>query len=242
MAQHNKEHLTITQLSAYLDQAMASDELELCAAHVQLCQPCQSTLTDLRLTSSLLHGMSQVEVPYSFALPANFAVLPVTPTSEGQLARRWGRGPYIAKRTLRALSTIAAMIGLIFILLGAFSTVSHMGNNAASMTAPRQTAGSAHNAATATNQRTLEPHSTSSTRDTATGSASTSTQTPAPSPTASGSPTPTLNNGLAPGASQPTLPLALDPGQPEGRLSIGATLLLLGILGLLWTRRRVLDS
>lgn len=235
MAQHNNEHLTITQLSAYLDQEMAPDELELCAAHVQTCQPCQAALADLRLTSTLLNGMPQVQVPRSFTLPTNFIVLPTTPTREERPARRPDRRQHIVKRTARALSTIAAVIGLLFILVGAFSTLSHQSYNATSGSAPN-TAQHAANRGPTTPQQTGVPPNTQSPHSTTSIGSSAPTQTPKPQPTANG------DQRLAPNGDantpQPTLPPVFDPGQPEGRLSIGSALLLFGILGLLMTRRR----
>ncbi len=231
MAQHNDEHLTITQLSAYLDQEMALDELELCAAHVQTCQPCQAALTDLRLTSNLLSEMPQVEVPRSFALPTTFIVLPVTPTSEERSARKQGRGQYIARRTLRALSTIAAVIGLVFILVGALSTMSYTNHNATTMAPSNAAQHTASQAPTAPHQK-LKPNTPATHSTTNAGS---STLTPTPQPTANGNQTGIANGNVHP--SRPTLPSVLDPGQPQGQLSIGSALLLLGILGLLWTRR-----
>lgn len=235
MAQHNNEHLTITQLSAYLDQEMAPDESELCAAHVQACQPCQAALADLRLTSALLNEMPQVQAPRSFTLPANFIVMPVTPTREERPTRRPDRRQHIVTRTVRALSTIAAVIGLLFILVGAFSTLSHQSYNATSGSAPSAAQHAANKVPTTPQQKGV-PSDTQSPHSTTNIGSSTPTQTPTPQPTSS-SHQGITSNGDA-NTPQPTLPPVFDPGQPEGRLSIGSALLLLGILGLLMTRRR----
>ena len=233
MTQHNQEHLTITQLSAYLDQELVPDELALCRTHLQSCQPCQAALADLRLTSTLLHSVPQVEVPRAFVLPPNLAILPAAPISATRPVHVLSRGQYVARRTLRALSSIAAVIGVIFLLFGAFSSLpqGHFGaastmssgqhfSNEARSTAPQQTTPSAHLSQTQS------------------ASGGENKVTPSPAPTANQAATQTsrspenLNTGP-----QAQMPPAFDLGQPLGRLSFGAALLLLGILGLLWTRR-----
>ncbi|MEO7020124.1 MAG: zf-HC2 domain-containing protein [Ktedonobacteraceae bacterium] len=233
MAQHNNEHLTMTQLSAYLDQELASGELALCTAHLHTCQPCQATLADLRLTSTLLHEMPQVEVPRSFVLPVNLVMLPTTPASEEQYMRPASRGQYIVKRSLRALSTIAAVIGLVFILAGALATVSHSSNSASTMMAPAQNV--AHTAA----QGSSTPRATPNRPAEQPSLTRTPAQTPTPQATPSNSPTKTPASLTNTGDNPPPsgLQSALDPSQPVGRLSIGLILLLLGILGILGTRR-----
>lgn len=235
MAQHNNEHLTMTQLSAYLDQELASGELALCTAHLHTCQPCQATLADLRLTSTLLHEMPQVEVPRSFVLPVNLVMLPTTPASEEQYMRPASRGQYIVKRSLRALSTIAAVIGLVFILAGALATVSHGGNYAVTTAAPQFSSNTAHTAA----QGSSTPRATPNIQAEQPSLTRTPAQTPTPQATPSNSPTKTPASLTSTGDNPPPsgLQSALDPSQPVGRLSIGLILLLLGILGILGTRR-----
>ncbi len=238
MAQHNNKHLTMTQLSAYLDQELAFDELALCTTHLHTCQPCQATLADLRLTSTLLHEMPMVEVPRSFVLPVNLAMLPTTPASEEQYVQHMrpaSRGQYIVKRSLRALSTIAAVIGLVFILAGALATVSHGGNYAVTTAAPPFSSNTAHTAA----QGSSTPRATPNRPAEQPSLTRTPAQTPTPQATPSNSPTKTPASVTSTGDNPPPsgLPSALDLGQPIGRLSIGLILLLLGILGILGTRR-----
>ena len=100
MAQYSNEHLTTAQISAYLDKELAADELSLCQAHLQSCQACQDLLTDLRLTSALLHGLPQVEVPRSFALPLKIAVLPRTSdeVARPQTKHRTGKSQHLLGR------------------------------------------------------------------------------------------------------------------------------------------------
>lgn len=233
MGQHSNEHLTTAQLSAYLDKELTRDELVLCEAHLQTCPRCRAALADLRVTSALLHGMPQVDVPRSFVLPANLAALPVTPARSESRAIQPMRSQYVIKRSLRALSTLAAVVGLLFILFGAVSSLSRggYGMNSAVM-APSNSAGQEATPPSASGT----PNSTlPSERATAQAALARATaraqrqQTPVATPTA---PAPAESPGP-----QISPPAVLDLGQPEGRLSIGAALLVLGILGVLLTRR-----
>ncbi len=233
MVQHNNEHPTIAQLSAYVDHELAQDELALWDAHVQTCQQCQGELADLRLTSALLRGMPQVEVPRSFVLPLNITVLPETPAHTEPRTRQSGRSHFIFKRSLRVLSTIAAVIGLVFILAGAFTALPHGGammgtsnssSSGVSRSAPVQSptlAGHASPATSATQRPEGIPAATQHT----------TTPTPSSTPAVS----------VVPGTSEvspmPSVPPLLDLGQPAGRLGIGSLLFLLGLLGVLVTRR-----
>lgn len=239
MAQHNYEHLTMAQLSAYLDQELASGELALCSAHLATCPLCQAALADLRLTSSLLHGLPQAEVPRSFVLPINIAVLPETPVHAVQHARQSGRSQYIWKRSLRAVSTLAAIIGMVFILAGALTALPHGG---VTMTTSAPSSGSqAQHAASsaATPAPSMGPYAKPPTRSTAdqgtTTAGSNNTPTTIPQPV---TPQPTARGNEFSATRQPEMPpAALDPGKPEGRLGIGSALFILGILGVLLTRR-----
>ncbi len=135
MAQHSNEHLTIVELSAYIDDELASDELVLCAAHIQICQPCQAALADLKLTSALLGGLPQVEVPRSFALPTNLALLPKTPGArDTKPARAPSMAPRIWARSLRIASTLVAALGVLLFLAGALSALPHGGITAGTAT------------------------------------------------------------------------------------------------------------
>jgi putative zinc finger protein len=227
----------MAQLSAYLDQELAPDEITLCATHLHTCQPCQSLLADLRLTTALLHQLPQVEVPRSFVLPTNLVVLPTTPASRApQSARQAYRGQSLVKRTLRTLSTIAAIVGLFFILAGVLTTmtIAHTGGtNTATLQAPNT--GTAPNLAqrSLTAPSDLTPPLTPSRRTEQPSLTHTPDQVRTPQPTATHTPA----FGQAGDSQQPGLPSVLDPSQPTGRLSIGSILLLLGILGILWTRR-----
>lgn len=229
MAQNSNEHLSSIRLSAYADKELAPEELALCDAHLSSCQHCQAILADLRLTASLTRQLPQVEVPRSFALPLNLTTLPAiadaesTRLSDKRRQARW-------KNVLRPLSALAAIVGMLFILVGlcgftplskgivATNTTTSSGNYAAQ--APRTT-GTVISASTPPDARSPQEQAA----------------TPAiarPTTVSNGDHGQDLGTAYR---SVRTPPPLLDPGQPEGRLSIGALLLLLGILGLLFTRR-----
>lgn len=232
MAQNKHEHLTIAQLSAYLDQELSSGELALCDAHLSICPLCQAALADLRLTSALLHGLPQVEVPRSFVLPTNIAVLPETPAHEA--SRRTDRSQYLWKSTLRALSTLAAVLGVIFILMGAVTALHPqvLATNSASYSQTAQ--GQQHAPTTPTGPNVAGASSTPGAHTADPGKTpfadkATPVVTPQPNPRQ-----PARPDDQSGGAEPPPV---LDLGKPEGRLGIGSTLFALGILGVLLTRR-----
>lgn len=234
MAQNKHEHLTIAQLSAYLDQELSSGELAQCDAHLSICPLCQAALADLRLTSTLLHGLPQVEVPRSFVLPINIAVLPETPTHEAPHSRRSGRSQHLWKSSLRALSTLAAVLGMIFILMGAVTAL-HPQGVATSSISYSQAPQAQHPAqATSTMPNAAGTSSTPGAHTADPGKTpfadkATPVATPQPNPRQP------ARSGDQPGVAEP--PPVLDLGKPEGRLGIGSTLFALGILGVLLTRR-----
>ncbi|MBX5455525.1 MAG: zf-HC2 domain-containing protein [Thermogemmatispora sp.] len=68
MAQDHQEHLTLEQLSAYLDGALSSEEEAFCAAHLPHCASCRSELASLRLTRDLLRALPRATPPRAFTL------------------------------------------------------------------------------------------------------------------------------------------------------------------------------
>lgn len=242
MAQHSNEHLTITELSAYLDKELAPEELALCDAHLQSCQFCQSALADLRLTAALLSSMPQVAVPRSFTLPTNLLVLPETPPATTlqapKSARSSSRFPRLWRRTMGTMSTLVAILGLFFFLAGAISFISHGGaavpastsSSAGMSSAPQDRVTATASVLTA---NTPEQGSSPGVKATHQPASTAATTTPTQVSTH-----PAYNSTPVPIQPSPTsqLPAVLDLGQPGGRLSIGGSLLLLGILGTIITR------
>lgn len=232
MAQHSNEHLTIAQLSAYVDKELAADELALCDAHLRACQLCQGALADLRLTSALLRGMPREQAPRSFVLPINIAVLPETPAHEERQSLRPRSSHYIVRRTLRALSTLAAVVGLVFFLAGALSALPHGGGMAVNSSATSSGASIAPQ--TATREPVSRATKTAPSLQDTRPAVNARTPTPAPTPTPSGS---QATHQAADNQTTEPPPAVLDLGRPEGRLSIGSALFLLGLLGVVLARR-----
>jgi len=202
VAQQNDKHLTIEQLSAYLDKQLSAEEEAVFRTHLRRCERCQGMLVDLRQTVGILHALPQVEVPRSFVLPAGItpaqerlvrpvqAVQPVAnvvPISRGR-----GKALSTLRRTVRVMGTIAAAIGIFLLLSSVITGLPHPGAGGAS---------------SSTSSGTLAPHSAEQTHG-APGSTppsqnkhtpSTSKLVPHGTPKATTS-TPTLQPGLPPTA------------------------------------------
>ena len=139
MAQEQNQHLTTEQLSALLDKQLPAREQAFSEAHLRACQQCQTILNDLRQTVALLHALPQPTLPRSFVLSPEM-LHAATPAAEPALAapvtiqiderrrqRQHGLGAtpaqnrgqqrhYILPRTLRVMSTLVAVLGLLFVL------------------------------------------------------------------------------------------------------------------------------
>ena len=240
-----QEHLTTEQLSAFLDKQLTPQEQAFFDAHLQSCQRCQNALTELRRTVTLLHAMPQPQLPRSFTLPATLSQTQ-TARPQPQPARQGRVLSYTLQRTVRTVSTLAAAVAIIFILSGLLANV-HPGGGETTSAGPvygTKSNGTVHSPAAepdatkgaqaqgstprAVGTPTMNGHQTGTPK-------ASSATTPTPVPTS------TPANGVSNGTGTtgpPTLPPALDLGQPEGRLTLGALLLLLSIAGLIATRRR----
>ena len=234
MAQQD-EHLTTEQLSAFLDKQLSPAERAVFDAHLASCQQCQSRLADLRLTVALVRALPQEEVPRSFVLPSRLAPVAERPTPRPAtitpVPQRRGARVSVLQRTVRAVSTLAAVLALIFILSGILPPIHFGGGEATS---------SAGSVPAATNQRAAS--NSAPTPATTFGSAQAADGTKTPVQTPKSTPAATarssIHSGTSPAVQPPTLPPFLDLSQPEGRLALGALLLVLGIIGLVVTRRR----
>src|SRR5205823_593039 len=124
-------------LSAYLDNQLSAQEQAFCQLHLQTCEQCQSTLATLQQTVGLLKALPAPALPRSFVLPTGAAYLQEPPAHQQAPAittppvsrRLW---PYYLQRSLRAASTIAAVIGLVFLLSGILPTLHFGGGTATS--------------------------------------------------------------------------------------------------------------
>jgi len=232
VGQHSNEHLTTAQLSAYLDREVSGDERALCEAHVQSCPQCRAVLADLRVTSGLLRRMPQVEVPRSFVLPADLTAWPVKSAQRVRPVQA-SRSRSILRSSLRALSTLAAVVGFIFILAGAIAALPHGGGVTNSASGRFGVSSQVGPAPTGT---ILGAHEQATKRAAPTGAPTNGKRASTPTPTPTG--TPVTSAQLSSGLGQQSSPLqpAVDLGQPSGRLEIGSACLALGILGLFASR------
>lgn len=233
-----QEHLTTEQLSAFLDKQLTPQEQAFFDAHLQSCQRCQYVLAELRGTVALLRAMPEPPVPRSFTLPASIAQTPVARPQPLPMQERQRRAPrYMLQRTVRAVSTLAAVIAILFILSSLLPLLSfHGGASTAGYSAPAasNSSGTTHIGSqpdlTHQPQANSTPKMSSNQTGTPAKSPVASTPVPTPTPTSEGS---TQGNVIAP----PTVPPYLDISQPYGRFLLGALLLLLSIAGLIATRR-----
>ncbi len=241
MTQHSNRHLTTEQLSALLDEQLSNEERAACEIHLRSCLPCRSALESLRQTVALLHALPMPDLPRPFILPTNLTYLRERALSPARgetpaltaPAMAQQRRPTPLKRPLRILSTLVAVIGLFF-LLSSLATM-----------LPRSTLGSASPSSTSAGAPASEPEQMGhlSATQVRKAPAATNSGTPNTTPTVSPIPTPTptaSNTKHATGQSSlppPSLPLP-DLRTSLGQLEVGFTLLTLGILGLLFTRRR----
>lgn len=243
MAQQHDGHLTTEQFSALLDKQLSPQEQVDATAHLSTCQQCQSVLVDLRQTVALLRALPQPELPRSFVLTGREGVdrrsasvaesSYVTPIA-GRSVRRDAPVTAIARtgghawqssfrRSTRVLSTLAAVLGMIFLISGLLTSVTHGG---ATSTAAVPATQSAPAAATTQGQApsVAAPVGTP-TRD----QRGVTTHPPAPTPVSTATPTFTNDQNGS---------ILLLLSMPMGRAMVGLILLMLGILGVVFTRRR----
>lgn len=248
MAQQNDRHLTTERLSALIDQQITAEEQAAYTAHLQTCQRCQQELTALRQTVMLLKALPQPALPRSFALPTNVVVMPERPATvpprsaapaqvqpQSQRKRVW---IYTVQRSMRAVSTIAAVIGLIFVLSSLSISLPQFGGGATSTTSA-PSASNQTNAGTGPNQHFGTASTTTTPRlGPATNPTPRPVNTPVPVSTpVAKSPSGTVQPSPVPGEAQPPLSI-VDLGTSMGRQDVGFALLLLGIVGVVVTRRK----
>jgi hypothetical protein len=124
MPQHTS-HLTTEQLSAFLDQQLSAQEQSTCQAHLNTCQHCQQRLTELEQTVLLVRALPQVSLPRSFVLPIESTTQSKVLAMAGNTAPKKARQAHnrllrlpSTRTTMRITSTLVAVLGLFFILSG----------------------------------------------------------------------------------------------------------------------------
>ena len=133
-----EQHLTTARLSALIDGQLSPEEQTQSETHLQSCTACQQQLAELRQTVALLHALPQPPLPRSFVLPTAEPAIasqgtrtarplaPITP-----LPRRNGWPTYVTG-AVRVASTLAALIGIVFLLSGLFGAVIPVGGSTTS--------------------------------------------------------------------------------------------------------------
>jgi hypothetical protein len=233
VTQLHDEHLTTEQLSASFDTQLSSQEQAVFNAHLSTCQQCQRNLADLRLTVALLHALPEEEAPHSFVLPENLSIVPEQTVPQIPVPQKQRVRFTTLQRSIRVVSTLAAVLALFFIISGILPLI--------------YAGGASNSASTATSNNQSEGASTVHPAASTPGIQETPNVRPqegvAPSaPPQTLSPTEPVHSKTIPGNQLtnqgPGVPSVLDPSQPAGRLSLGVLLLALGMIGLMITRRR----
>jgi len=240
VAQIHNEHLTTEQLSASFDKQLSPQEQAVFDAHISTCQQCQNKLADLRLTAALLHALPEEEVPRSFVLPGNVSIIPDRTIQQNTtftpIPQRQRRRVSILRRSIRVVTTLAAVLALCFIISGILPLLYSGGTSTSSTASSGSTPlemGTVHPTVTAPgdqqSQRALQPN----------GSAATTPPTEIAhslSPTGKGTTTSKAEHPTNPGPGT-TTPPAIDLSQPVSRLGIGVLVLAVSIIVLIVTRR-----
>ena len=236
MAQLHDKHLTTEQLSASFDKQLSSEEQAIINAHLSTCQQCQRHLADLRLTVALLHALPEEEAPRSFVLPENLSFVPERTMQQIPIPQKQRVRFNTFRRSIRVVSTLAAVLALFFIISGILPFMYFGGGGSATTASSGNQSEESSLAHPAVKTPSIQQTTNVRPQESA------ATTTPAPVSTHTLSPTRTAPSKSSPGVEStnqsPSIPPLLDPGLPAGRLSLGVLLLALGILGLLFTRRR----
>jgi hypothetical protein len=243
VAKHDERHLTTEQLSAYIDKQLSAQEQAAYAAHLQSCTQCQQALVGLQQTVALLRALPQPSLPRSFTLPAGASYLQERPALQAvptapapRPARRQTSWQRYMRGSLRAVSTIAAVLGLIFLLSGLVITLPRGGSGT--------TTSATSNSAGTSPRYAQDITATSATATSVAHQQQANDKTPAPVK----KPTPTMAEQVRTPAvvsQAPPTSKQQQPAQPLASLFTplslqlgGFILFALGIVGVLLTRRR----
>ena len=234
MAKHNERHPATEQLSAFLDKQLSPEEQPTIEAHLQNCQQCQDALARLRQTVALLRALPQPELPRSFALSSGVHYLQEHPERQSETQHQHSRaihqqtsrrsGLSYIQRAVRVASTLVAVVGLIFLLSTVLPAFPHGGASSVG-TGSVPSAGVIRNHPATSTVKGTTPHN-QGTGPTVVGQA----KTPIATPT-----TPSAQDGAQ---FPPLSPLLPDVTTSLGRQEVGLFFLVLGVLGVLLTRRR----
>ncbi len=240
MAQIHDGHLTIEQLSAAFDKQLSPQEQAVFDAHISSCQQCQNILADLRLTGVLLHALPEEEVPRSFVLPSSISILPdrtIRQDTSFTPVQRQHTQISMLRRSIRVVSTLAAVLALFFILSGMLPLIYPGGGSSTSTASSNSSSGEASTVHPAVSTPGVhQPNSVLPPVGSAATTPPTETThslTPTGTTTTKSSSDHSANHGQS-----LTVPPAIDLSQPVVRLGIGVLVLAVSIIGLIATRRR----
>jgi hypothetical protein len=238
VAQAQNEHLTTEQLSASFDKQLSPQEQAVFNAHISSCQQCQNRLTDLRLTTALLHSLPVEEVPRSFVIPDNVPILPDRTIQQNApvttLPQRQRPQRPILHRSVRIMSALAAVLALCFIISGMLPLIYHGAGYSASTASSGSTYAPVHTGVATPLAR--QPNNTLPSGGSVTTPSSTETAS-ALSKKATATAQSSSDHSLKQGQS-PTSPPIIDLSQPSVRLGVGVLVFAVSIIILIVTRRR----
>jgi anti-sigma factor RsiW len=244
-------HLTTEELSALLDNQLAQDEAGAdYRDHLASCQQCQQELADLKQTVRLLHALPPPPLPRSFVLPAGIAQ-PAPESTEAQnepnihILRSTNNSPRRARtrtsagrRIFSLVGTLAAVVGILFVLSGFVPFASPAASNSASVASSAPNPGKQENTAGSANGAANPSTSAGAGAQSSTPAAE---QPHNLQPNQAAAPTQTQNDtGLQPAErqeteQQPAPPPAsslLDWGATGTRIGLGILLFIAGMMGI----------
>ena len=240
MAQIHDGHLTTEQLSASFDKQLSPQEQAIFDAHISTCQQCQNKLSDLRLTTALLHALPEEEVPRSFVLPSSISILPdrtIRQDTSFTPVQRQHTQISMLRRSIRVVSTLAAVLALFFIISGMLPLIYPGGGSSTSTASSNSSSGEASTVHPAVS--TPGVHQPNSVLPSVGSAATTPPTETAHSLTPTGTTTTKSSSDHSANHGQSlTVPPAIDLSQPVVRLGIGVLVLAVSIFGLIATRRR----
>jgi anti-sigma factor RsiW len=236
-----EQHLTTARLSALIDRQLSAEEQAQSEVHLQTCTVCQQQLAELRQTVALLHALPQPTLPRSFTLTTAEAttqfrvnttahrLAPITP-----LPRRSGWPTYV-NGAIRVVSTLAALVGIVFLLSSLFGTVIGVGGGASGGASAGVTSSSSSGIAKTSPARkpqVVTPHIQGTATQGATVAPTDVTEPPVTHPNKNENGT-TQQNQF-----QPLLTI-FDIDMAGSRALLGIALLVLGIIGFVIVTRRM---
>lgn len=241
-----QRHCTTEELSAYLDGQLPTAEQATCEAHLRTCEQCQQTLAALRATVALLHAMPEPSLPRSFVLPLDAATPARAQSSQrvqlhpaplhaapAHTQRRGGSRAIV--NILRVVTTLAAVIGIFFLLSSITFPMSYGGASSASTAMPSSASNSSGSLApNVTPGKSVNEHITPNAIQATKAAQASSTSPQTVQPTTSRE---NLHSNVS---SRPLFALP-DLTTSTGRLQVALFLLTIALLGFLllrWQRQR----